>query len=183
MACVALEHVQDGRILDNATSGTSCSGGFAQGMHQIFLNEIMLRPFLLHCVRRASRATARIFGIPIQSSAAGVALACLAKDLSSVLKAFPLLPHGRSKFSFCFHPVATVVWTNCSQNVGFHFPMSLRRCSPADARLKCMAIPQRSCTQMGRRRWPPLGGVQWNWSQVGSKCLPDLRAPPFPRAF
>ena len=47
--------------------------------------------------------------------------------------------------------------TNCSQNVGFHFPMSLRRCSPADARLKCMAIPQRSCTQMGRRRWPPWG--------------------------
>ena len=38
--------------------------------------------------------------------------------------------------------------------------MSLRRCSPADARLKCMAIPQRSCTQMGRRRWPPPGGVQ-----------------------
>ena len=53
--------------------------------------------------------------------------------------------------------------TNCSQNVGFHFPMCLQRCSPADACLKCMAIPLRSCTQMGRRRWPPLGGVQWNW--------------------
>ena len=59
--------------------------------------------------------------------------------------------------------------TNCSQSVGFHFPMCLQRCSPADARLKCMAVPQRSCTQMGRRRWPPLGGVQWNWSHVGSK--------------
>ena len=47
--------------------------------------------------------------------------------------------------------------TNCSQSVGFHFPMCLQRCSPADARLECMAIPQRSCTQMGRRRWPPLG--------------------------
>ena len=40
--------------------------------------------------------------------------------------------------------------------------MCLQQCSPADARLKCMAVPQRSCTQMGRRRWPPLGGVQWN---------------------
>ena len=52
------------------------------------------------------------------------------------------------------------VWANCSQNVGFHFPMCLQQCSPADASLQCMAVPQHSCTQMGRRRWPPPGGVQ-----------------------
>ena len=51
-------------------------------------------------------------------------------------------------------------WTNCSQIVGFHFPMCLQQCSPADASLQCMAVPQHSCTQMGRRRWPPPGGVQ-----------------------
>ena len=45
------------------------------------------------------------------------------------------------------------VWTNCSQNVGFHFPMCLQQCSPADASLKCMAVPQ-----MGRRRCPPPRG-------------------------
>ena len=50
--------------------------------------------------------------------------------------------------------------TNCSQNVGFHFPMGRRRCSPADARLKMHGSPPNSCTQMGRRRWPPPGGVQ-----------------------
>ena len=49
------------------------------------------------------------------------------------------------------------VWANCSQNVGFHFPMCLQQCSPADASLQCMAVPQHSCTRMGRRRWPPLG--------------------------
>ena len=65
--------------------------------------------------------------------------------------------------------------TNCSQNVGFHFPMSLRRCSPADARLKCMAIPQRSCTQMGRRRWPPLGGVQ---SAAHRRCAGRAKSQP-----
>ena len=62
------------------------------------------------------------------------------------------------------------VWTNCSQNVGFHFPMCLQQCSPADASLQCMAVPQHSCTQMGRRRWPPPGGVQSaahrRWSRV-----------------
>ena len=52
------------------------------------------------------------------------------------------------------------VWANCSQNVGFHFPMCLQHCSPAHASLKGMAVPQDSCTQMGRRRWPPPGGVQ-----------------------
>ena len=57
------------------------------------------------------------------------------------------------------------VWANCGPNVGFHFPMCLQQCSPADASLQCMAVPQHSCTQMGRRRWPPLGGVQWNWFQ------------------
>ena len=40
--------------------------------------------------------------------------------------------------------------------------MCLQQCSPADASLQCMAVPQHSCTQMGRRRWPPPGGVQWN---------------------
>ena len=49
------------------------------------------------------------------------------------------------------------VWANCSQNVGFHFPMCLQHCSPAHASLKGMAVPQDSCTQMGRRRWPPWG--------------------------
>ena len=58
------------------------------------------------------------------------------------------------------------VWANCSQNVGFHFPMCLQQCSPADASLKCMAVPQHSCTQMGRRGWPPPGGVQWNASKI-----------------
>ena len=38
--------------------------------------------------------------------------------------------------------------------------MCLQQCSPADASLQCMAVPQHSCTQMGRRRWPPPGGVQ-----------------------
>ena len=38
--------------------------------------------------------------------------------------------------------------------------MCLQQCSPADARLKCMAVPQRSCSNWVRRRWPPLGGVQ-----------------------
>ena len=52
------------------------------------------------------------------------------------------------------------VWANCTQNVGFHFPMCLQHCSPAHASLKGMAVPQDSCTQMGRRRWPPPGGVQ-----------------------
>ena len=59
--------------------------------------------------------------------------------------------------------------TNCSQNVGFHFPMSLRRCSPADARLKGMAVPQRSCTQMGRRRWPPPRGSSMELAILASK--------------
>ena len=66
----------------------------------------------------------------------------------------------RLKLMTVFHLACQQHETNCSQNVGFHFPMGLRRCSPADARLKCMAITQRSCTQMGRRRWPPLEGVQ-----------------------
>ena len=71
----------------------------------------------------------------------------------------------------CFLPqvrFSSKVWANCSQIVGFPFPMCLQQCSPADASLKGMAVPQHSCSQMGRRRWPPPGGVQWNWSQVGS---------------
>ena len=66
----------------------------------------------------------------------------------------------------CFLPASQIhskVWANCSQNVGFHFPMCLQQCSPADASLQCMAVPQHSCPQMGRRRWPPPGGSQWNW--------------------
>ena len=63
------------------------------------------------------------------------------------------------------------VWTNCSQNVGFHFPMCLQQCSPADASLKCMAVPQRSCTNWVRRRWPPLGGVQWNPERARPKSF------------
>ena len=77
------------------------------------------------------------------------------------------------------------VWTNCNQNVGFHFPMCLQQCSPADARLKCMAVPQRSCTNWVRRRWPPLGGVQsaghrrcaigvLDWFQNRFQIHPDL---------
>ena len=65
------------------------------------------------------------------------------------------------------------VWTNCSQNVGFHFPMCLQQCSPADASLKCMAVPQHSCTQMGRRRWPPPGGVQ---SAAHRRCAKRARS-------
>ena len=38
--------------------------------------------------------------------------------------------------------------------------MCLQQCSPADASLQCMAVPQHSCTQMGRRRWATPGGVQ-----------------------
>ena len=64
------------------------------------------------------------------------------------------------------------VWTNCNQNVGFHFPMCLQQCSPADASHQCMAVPQHSCTQMGRRRWPPLGGVQWNNMLKGGPAIP-----------
>ena len=60
--------------------------------------------------------------------------------------------------------------TNCSQNVGFHFPMCLQQCSPADASLQCMAVPQHSCTQMGRRRWPPPGGVQLNPPHSARSC-------------
>ena len=66
--------------------------------------------------------------------------------------------------------------TNCSQNVGFHFPMSLQRCSPADARLKGMAVPQRSCTQMGRRRWPPWG--EFNGIIVSLYRTQAFRSPP-----
>ena len=60
----------------------------------------------------------------------------------------------------CFLPqvrCSSKVWANCSQIVGFPFPICLQQCSPADASLKGMAVPQHSCTQMGRRRWPPLG--------------------------
>ena len=63
--------------------------------------------------------------------------------------------------------------TNCSQNVGFHFPMCLQQCSPADADLQCMAVPQHSCTQMGRRRWPPLGGVQSAGHRRCANSVPD----------
>ena len=63
--------------------------------------------------------------------------------------------------------------------------MRLQQCSPADARLKCMAVPQRSCTNWVRRRWPPLGGVQsaghrrcaigvLDWSQNRFQIHPDL---------
>ena len=65
------------------------------------------------------------------------------------------------------------VWANCSQNVGFHFPMCLQQCSPADASLQCMAVPQHSCTQMGRRRWPPLGGVQSAGHRRCANGVPD----------
>ena len=37
--------------------------------------------------------------------------------------------------------------------------MCLQQCSPADASHQCMAVPQHSCTQMGRRRWPPPWGT------------------------
>ena len=70
------------------------------------------------------------------------------------------------------------VWTNCNQNVGFHFPMCLQQCIPADASLKCMAVPQRSWTNWVRRRWPPLGGVQWNWGQIGRLGLPGRSQKP-----
>ena len=40
--------------------------------------------------------------------------------------------------------------------------MCFLQCSPAHARLQSMAVPQHSCTQMGRRRWPPPGGNQLN---------------------
>ena len=78
----------------------------------------------------------------------------------------------------CFSPASYIhskVWANCSQNVGFHFPMCLQQCSPADASLQCMAVPQHSCTQMGRRRWPPLGGVQ---SAAHRKCAGRARLEP-----
>ena len=63
--------------------------------------------------------------------------------------------------------------------------MCLLHCSPADASLKGMAIPQHSYAQMGRRRWPPLGGVQsaghrrcaigvLDWSQIRFQIHPDL---------
>ena len=71
-----------------------------------------------------------------------------------------------------FRPKFMTVFHLACQNVGFHFPMSLRRCSPADARLKCMAIPQRSCTQVGRRRWPPLGEFNPPPSE-GVQCMLD----------
>ena len=62
----------------------------------------------------------------------------------------------------CFLPASSIhskVWANGSQNVGFHFPVCLQQCSPADASHQCMAVPQHSCTQMGRRRWPPPWGT------------------------
>ena len=55
--------------------------------------------------------------------------------------------------------------------------MCLQRCSPADARLWMHGNPPSSCTQMGRRRWSPLGGVQSaahrRWSRVLDQ-LPSL---------
>ena len=50
VACVAFEYVQDGGIFNHLTPGTSCRGVFDQGVYQIWLQKIMLWPFLLHCV-------------------------------------------------------------------------------------------------------------------------------------
>ena len=52
--------------------------------------------------------------------------------------------------------------------------MCLQHCSPAHASLKGMAVPQDSCTQMGRRWWPPPGGVQ---SAAHRKCAVRARSP------
>ena len=52
------------------------------------------------------------------------------------------------------------VWPKCSQNVRIslpHVPSAMQSCRCKPYR---HGNPQRSCTQMGRRRWPPLGGFQ-----------------------
>ena len=46
------------------------------------------------------------------------------------------------------------------------FPQCRLEFGPPNSNLKSIAAPQNCCPLMGRRRWPPLGGVQWNWSQV-----------------